>query len=329
MSERELYVVTGAAGFIGSNIAADFAKRGRRVVAVDWLGDGEKWRNLAGVALHDLIRPDAFPAWRAAHTAEVAAVVHMGAISATTERDVDRLVHENVRLSLDLWEWCTETATPFIYASSAATYGDGSAGFDDDDSEDGLEALRPLNAYGWSKHVVDRRIARDAEEGRPTPPRWAGLKLFNVYGPGEAHKGPMRSVARQIWEATRAGEPVRLFRSHDPDYADGGQLRDFVWVGDCVEVVEWLLNAPDARSGIYNLGTGQARSFLDLAHAVFAATRREPVIEFIDTPAELRARYQYFTEARIERLRAAGYAAPFLRLEDGVAAYVRALEQGA
>lgn len=324
-SERALFVVTGAAGFIGSNIAADFAARGRRVVAVDWLEVGDKWRNLAGVALHDVIRPDAFAGWLAAHEGQVAGVAHMGAISATTERDGDKLVEANVRLSLDLWAWCARAATPLVYASSAATYGDGSAGFEDDGSQAALAKLRPLNAYGWSKHLVDRRIARDVEEGWPTPPRWAGLKFFNVYGPNEAHKGPMRSVALQIFEAIRANGPVSLFRSHRPDYADGGQLRDFVYVADCVAAVDWLLTAPDAPSGLFNLGTGQARSFLDLAQAVYAAAGRAPEIAFIDTPEQVRDRYQYFTQARMDRLRAAGFAHPFHSLEDGVRAYVEQL----
>lgn len=329
MSGHKLYVVTGAAGFIGSSIAADFASRGRRVVAVDWLGEGEKWRNLAGVLLHDVIRPEAFAAWREDNAEQIAAVVHMGAVSATTERNVDRLVAENVRTTLDLWDWCARHAVPLIYASSAATYGDGSAGFEDDSSPAGLARLKPLNAYGWSKHLVDRRIARDVQDGWRAPPRWAALKFFNVYGPREAHKGPMRSVARQIWEAASAGQPVRLFRSHNPNYTDGGQLRDFVSVQDCVAVVEWLLSAPEAPNGLYNLGTGQARSFLDLAHAVYAAMGRTPQIEFVDTPPELRDKYQYFTEARIERLRAAGCPVPFRSLEDGVRAYVQSLEAGA
>jgi ADP-L-glycero-D-manno-heptose 6-epimerase len=321
MPADQLYVVTGGAGFIGSNIAAALAARGERVVVVDRLGEGDKWRNLAPIALHDVVRPEAFMDWLLIHGDEVAAIVHMGAISATTERDGDRLVSENVRLSLDLWTWCARHAVPFIYASSAATYGDGSGGFDDDGSPEGLAQLKPMNGYGWSKQMVDRRIAMDVAEGRPVPPVWAGLKFFNVYGPREGQKGDMRSVALKLHETLQAGGRATLFRSHRPDYADGGQLRDFVYVKDCVAVVLWIL-AQSRFSGLYNLGTGQARSFLDLATAVFQAMGQAPEITYVDMPEAIRDRYQYFTEARMERLRQAGYRAPFHSLEDGVADYV-------
>jgi ADP-L-glycero-D-manno-heptose 6-epimerase len=320
MASDELYVVTGGAGFIGSNICAALARQNRRVVVVDWLEVGDKWRNLADIALHDIVRPDALAAWLERNGDGVAAVVHMGAISATTERDGDRLVSENIRLTLDLWAWCAARAVPFVYASSAATYGDGDQGFSDDDTPAALARLRPMNGYGWSKHMVDRRIALDVAEGRPTPPVWAGLKFFNVYGPREAHKGPMRSVALQLFQTLSAGGQVTLFRSHRPDYADGGQMRDFVYVADCVAVVLWILQQT-RFGGIYNLGTGRARSFLDLAHAVFAAMGAEPRLAWVDTPEAIRERYQYFTEAGMERLRAAGFQAPFRSLEDGVADY--------
>jgi ADP-L-glycero-D-manno-heptose 6-epimerase len=321
MAADKLYVVTGGAGFIGSNIAAALAAKGRRVVVVDWLEVGDKWRNLLPIALHDIVRPDAFTPWLAAHGGEVAAIVHMGAVSATTERDGDRLVSQNIRPTLDLWAWCAARGAPFIYASSAATYGDGLEGFDDDGSPAVLARLKPLNAYGWSKHMVDRRIALDVAQGRPAPPVWAGLKFFNVYGPNEGHKGPMRSVALQLYETLSAGGEVKLFRSHRPDYADGGQLRDFIHVADCAAVVLWMLEQP-RLSGLYNMGAGQARSFLDLANAVFKAMGREPEVCFVDTPEAIRDRYQYFTEARMDRLRAAGFTQPFHSLEDGVAAYV-------
>jgi ADP-L-glycero-D-manno-heptose 6-epimerase len=322
MAADKLYVVTGGAGFIGSNIAAALAQRGERVLVVDWLEVGDKWKNLAPIALHDIIRPDDFMGWLAGHSADVAAVVHMGAISSTTERDGDRLVSQNVRLSIDLWKWCARHAVPFVYASSAATYGDGAHGFDDDGSPDGLARLRPMNGYGWSKHMVDRRIALDVAEGRPTPPVWAGLKFFNVYGPREAHKGDMRSVALKLYETLSAGGRATLFRSHRPDYADGGQLRDFVYVADCSAVVLWIL-AQSRFSGLYNLGTGQARSFLDLANATFKAMGQAPEITYVDMPEAIRDRYQYFTEAKMDRLRQAGYRAPFHTLEDGVADYVK------
>ncbi len=210
----------------------------------------------------------------------------------------------------------------FIYASSAATYGDGGAGFDDDGSVAALARLRPLNAYGWSKHLFDRRVARIVEAGGPRPPQWAGLKFFNVYGPNEYHKGGMRSVAVQIFDNAAAGKPAVLFKSHHPDYEDGGQLRDFVWVGDCTEVMLWLFDNADVN-GLFNLGSGRARSFADLAAAVFRALDKEPRIRYVDTPAEIRDRYQYFTEANTARLRGAGYHRRFTALEDGIGRYVR------
>ena len=317
-----MIIVTGGAGFIGSNLVAALeARDGPEIVVCDRLGTDEKWRNIAKRELADIVTPEALFDFLKTQAYRVSAILQMGAISATTETDADLLVRENIRFTLDLWDWCAAHGVPLIYASSAATYGDGSAGFDDDGSPEALAALRPLNAYGWSKQVVDRRIARIVADGGRTPPQWAGLKFFNVYGPNEYHKGGMRSVVEQLHAPIAAGEPATLFRSHNPDYPDGGQMRDFVWVGDCVRVVLWLLDNPEV-SGLFNLGTGQARSFADLARAVFAALGREPAIRFIDTPEAIREKYQYFTEARMERLRAAGYDAPFTSLEDGVADYI-------
>jgi ADP-L-glycero-D-manno-heptose 6-epimerase len=315
-------VVTGGAGFIGSNIVAALATDdGRDVAVCDLAGDGDKWRNLSKHTLADFIPPDELFGYLETAAHDIEAIVHMGAISSTTETDVDRILTNNFRLSLDLWLWCSRHEARFIYASSAATYGDGDTGFDDDASEDALARLRPLNPYGWSKQLFDRRVARLVAAGLRLPPQWAGLKFFNVYGPNEYHKGGQRSVAHQIFESAAAERPVHLFKSHDPGYADGGQMRDFVWVGDCVAVVQWLLANPDV-SGLFNMGTGQARSFDDLARAVFASMGAAPEIEYIDTPPKIRERYQYFTEARMDRLRAAGYDAPFTRLEDGIGAYV-------
>jgi ADP-L-glycero-D-manno-heptose 6-epimerase len=255
--------------------------------------------------------------WLARHADKVAAVVHMAAISSTMEKDVDKFVTINIRLTLDLWGWCAANAVRLIYASSAATYGDGSAGFSDDQSPSALAALRPLNAYGWSKHVVDRRVVDDVTRGHATPPQWAGLKFFNVYGPNETHKGFMQSLVSKIFPVVKAGETVTLFKSHDPNYPDGGQQRDFIYVKDCVAVVRWLLRHPET-SGLFNVGTGTARSFLDLVQAVCAAVGCTPNIRFIDTPDELRAQYQYFTCADITKLRRAGFDALFYSLEDGV-----------
>lgn len=316
-----MFVVTGGAGFLGSNLLAGLEGRGDLVVA-DRLGSDERWRNLAKRELADVVRPeDLFTFLDGAH-GRVEAVFHLGAISATTERDVDAIVANNVRLTLDLADWCTRCGVRLIYASSAATYGDGTAGFADDHSPEALAALRPLNAYGWSKHFVDRRIARMHAQGAALPPQCAGLKFFNVYGPNEYHKGPMRSVALQVWERLSAGQPARLFRSHRDGVADGGQQRDFIWVDDCVAVMLWLLDNPRV-SGLFNCGTGKARSFLDLAKAVSAAMGQEPRLEWTDTPAELREKYQYFTQADVGRLRGAGFPGRFTELEEGVRFYVR------
>jgi ADP-L-glycero-D-manno-heptose 6-epimerase len=313
----DLILVTGGAGFIGSNIVNDLAQSGARVVICDLFRSGEKWRNLAAAPLFDIVCPESLFDWLGRHRGELTAIIHMAAISSTTERDVDKFVATNVRLTLDLWDWCAATGTRLIYASSAATYGNGGAGFSDDQSLAALARLRPLNAYGWSKHLVDRRVIDDVVRGRPLPPQWCALKFFNVYGPNEAHKGDMQSLISKIHPMVGAGETVTLFRSHDPNYRDGEQLRDFVYVKDCVAVIGWLLCNPMV-SGLFNVGTGVARSFLDLAHAVGAAIGCAANIRFIDIPERLRAQYQYFTRADIGKLRTAGYDVPFHSLEDGV-----------
>lgn len=318
-----MIIVTGGAGFIGSNVVNDLAaQHPGEVVVCDWLEDGDKWRNIAKAELADVVMPEDLEEFLVDYGSEVDLIVHMGAISATTERDADLIVESNIRLTLDLWHWCAEHGVRFIYASSAATYGDGTAGFDDDMAIKALAGLHPLNAYGWSKHFVDRRIARLIAQGKPTPPQWAGLKFFNVYGPNEYHKDDMRSVIHKIFPDAAVGKPVTLFKSHRPDFEDGGQSRDFVYVKDCADVISWLAAAPNV-SGLYNLGTGEARSFKDLATATFAALNRKPNIQYVDTPESIRDRYQYFTEAKMDRLRAAGYDKPFTSLEDGIMDYVQ------
>lgn len=321
---KPLVMVTGGAGFIGSNIVATLLDQGDYEVAVcDVLGaaaDG-KWKNLAKHPICDFVAPEDLFDWLEAHAPELAAVVHMGAISSTTEPDADLIIHTNFTLSRELWDWCAGEGVKLVYASSAATYGDGALGFADADDLQSLVRLRPLNPYGWSKALFDIYARRQMSAGR-APPSWAGLKFFNVYGPNEYHKGSMKSVAAQIWPRVRDGEGVSLFRSHHPDYADGGQLRDFVYVKDAAKVAAWLLEQ-DEVCGVYNLGTGKARSFKDLAEAVFAAAGQPPRISYVDTPESIRGQYQYFTEARMERLKALGYTAPFADLESGAADYVK------
>lgn len=317
-----MYIVTGGAGFIGSNLVAALSARGDEVVVSDWMGTDNRWLNIAKHEIFALLDPHNLVSWLNAHSSQVTAVLHIGAISATTETDVDLIVAKNIRATLDLLEWCTGSGTPFIYASSAATYGNGSAGFDDGLDREALAKLRPLNAYGWSKHVVDRKIARLAHGNSALPPQFVGLKFFNVYGPNEYHKGAMQSVIAQNFLRVLTGQPLRLFRSQNPNYNDGGQLRDFVYVKDCVSVILWLLDHRDV-SGLFNLGTGKARSWLDLVNAMSEAIGRKIPVEFVDMPQALVEKYQYFTEARMNRLRAAGYEAPFTSLENGVCDYVR------
>ncbi|MBX9589766.1 MAG: ADP-glyceromanno-heptose 6-epimerase [Hyphomonadaceae bacterium] len=302
-------------------MAADLAQRGEDVVICDWLGSADKWHNLNGVRLSDIVFPEDLKGWLGAKGSRLAAIVHMGAISSTTEPDLDKIVRNNIQLSLSLWEWSAEHRVPFIYASSAATYGSGAQGFDDNETPEALSRLVPLNAYGWSKHVIDRRFIADINANRPRPPQWAGLKFFNVYGPNEAHKNDMRSVVHKIYPKVALGEDIELFKSHDPRYADGGQLRDFIYVRDCVKIVRWLLETPRV-SGLFNVGTGEARSFHDLALAVGAAVGRQPRIRYVDMPPTIRDKYQYFTQANMRKLRECGYADALAPLEEGVSDYV-------
>jgi len=321
---RKMIVVTGGAGFIGSNIVARLTSEDRYdIVVCDRLetADLAKWKNIAKHPIADFWAPEELFEQLERHAEEIEAVVHMGAISATTEPDANLILRTNFTLSRDIWDWCSLRDARMIYASSAATYGDGDEGFEDDDSLEGLSSLRPLNAYGYSKMLFDQYAVRQSDRGQ-SPSQWAGLKFFNVYGPNEGHKGAMKSVVAQIWPKVAAGETVSLFRSHRPDYADGGQMRDFVFVDDVVDIIAWLLETP-AVSGVFNAGSGQARSFLDLAKATFAAAGKTPDIAYVDTPEVIRDRYQYFTEAQMERIRAAGYSGQSTPLEEGVRRYVQ------
>jgi ADP-L-glycero-D-manno-heptose 6-epimerase len=313
-----MILVTGGAGFIGSYLQAELFARGHETVVADRLGSEGKWRNLARHPPSHIVPPDELDDFLASRP-PIEAVVHMGAISETVAVDGDLVWRTNVELSLKLWAYCAQHGARFIYASSAATYGDGQAGFDDDPAL--LERLEPLNLYGWSKHVFDLRVMDLLRRGARRPPQWAGLKFFNVYGPNEYHKGKMISVVKVKYDQIAAGMPATLFRSTQPGLADGAQSRDFIWVGDVVDVMLWLLDHP-AISGLFNLGTGVARSYLDLAHAVADAAGVPRAVSFVDMPEGLRSQYQSFTCARIERLRAAGYDKDFTTLEDGIGRYV-------
>jgi ADP-L-glycero-D-manno-heptose 6-epimerase len=315
-----MLLVTGAAGFIGSNVVASLNEAGRTDIAVnDVLGSDGKWRNLAARQIADFVPPADLMGWLDGRKLE--AVVHLGAISSTTATDGDLVVEANFRLPLRLFEWCAATRTPFIYASSAATYGDGEAGYSDDWSPAALKRLKPLNLYGWSKHIFDLAVVERVARRDKVPPQWAGLKFFNVFGPNEYHKGEMMSLVAKRFDDVKAGKAIQLFKSHRAGIADGEQQRDFIYVDDAVAVVRWLLATP-AVSGIFNVGTGQARSFRDLMTVTFAALGRKPTIEYVDMPISIRDSYQYFTQAETTNLRRAGYNADFTELEEAVQRYV-------
>lgn len=312
------YIVTGAAGFIGSNIVAALNARGEEdILVVDRLGKDEKWKNLVGLKYTDYIEGDEFRhAVQQDGLDKVTAVFHMGACSATTEKDASYLVDNNYRLTRDLCEWCLRNGSRFVYASSGATYGDGALGYSDED--DVTPTLKPLNMYGYSKHMFDLWALRAGLLNEEI----VGLKFFNVYGPREDHKGDMRSVVNKAFGQIRSEGVVRLFKSYNSDYKNGEQVRDFVYVKDAVDVC--LHFAENRRvSGLFNVGTGTSRTWLDLARAVFSAMNREPKIEFIEMPEELRGKYQYRTEADISKLRRVGYSTPMTTLEAGVRDYVQ------
>lgn len=315
-----MIAITGAAGFIGSNLAHRLADR-HELLLVDHPLTAAKAANLVGLKAFAFLEHDAFLEQLEANRVRPEAIFHLGACSATTETNWDYLYRNNVEYTRRLWNWCVKHERPFVYASSAATYGDGANGFDDRTPP---TALTPLNLYGKSKNDFDVW----ALEQTRTPPRWAGLKFFNVYGPRESHKHRMASVAFQTYRQVLATGGMKLFRSSDPKYTDGGQLRDFVSVDDCVRHMLWLWqnNHP---GGVYNSGTGKARAFYDLARAVFVALGREPNISFIDMPADLAKQYQNYTQAEMGKLRGVGCDVPVTSLEDGVRKYVAWLEQTA
>lgn len=315
-----MLMVTGGAGFIGSNLVAALNDAGHSdVVVCDTLGHDGKWRNLAKRQLADIVPPADLETWLAGRTLD--ALVHLGAISETTATDGDLVVETNFRLPLRVLDWCAGTGTPFIYASSAATYGDGKQGFRDDPDLAALRSLRPMNLYGWSKHLFDMAVADRVARGGALPPQCAGLKFFNVFGPNEYHKGGMMSVLTRRFDDIAGGRPIQLFKSHRAGIADGDQRRDFIYVDDVVRVMMWLLATPRV-SGLFNVGTGTARSFRDLMTAAHAALGTPPKIEYIDMPDAIRGSYQYFTQSDGDRLLRAGYHGGFTPLEDAVKAYV-------
>lgn len=312
-----MYIVTGGAGFIGSAFVGKLNQEGiDEIVIVDNLGKSSKWLNLIGKRYLDYIHRDNFIQLLESgkYRGKITAVIHMGACSSTTEEDADFLMNNNFKYTRVLAEYCLDQGVRFIYASSAAIYGDGQLGYSDVDTL--TDSFRPLNRYGYSKQLFDQWVIRNKHQDEI-----AGLRFFNVYGSNEAHKGSMRSVVHKAYhQAIETGE-ITLFKSYRPDFADGEQKRDFIYVKDCVEVIWWLTNHSRAN-GIFNVGTGQARSWNELAKAVFAAIGQEPNIRYIDMPAELINQYQYFTEATTEKLSAVGCPKISYSLHDGVRDYV-------
>lgn len=315
MSSEKQIIITGAAGFIGSALVAALNEKGySNLILVDDFSQTEKLPNLYNKKYQRKIHREQLTDWLEKNKPEIHCIFHLGARTDTISTDKSIFRKLNIEYTQELFTWCTEHDVPFYYASSAATYGNGEQGY----SDNIFDSLKPLNEYAKSKHVVDLWILSQKE--RPT--YWAGFKFFNVYGPNEYHKGRMASVVWHAYKQILSGGYITLFRSHHPDFEDGGQKRDFVYVKDVTSVlIHFMEQRPE--SGIYNLGTGKAATFLELAHAVIDSINHPVPIRFIDTPENIRANYQYFTQADISKLRAAGYTLPFKTIQEGVQDYVQ------
>lgn len=319
-----MILITGGAGMIGSIIAWQLNSQLSRddIVIVDRITHPDQWQNLVKRRYAHYLDKDQLLPWLEGRN-DISAIIHMGAISATTERNFNKLVTDNIHYSQDLWRWCANNNAAFLYASSAATYGDGTNGYDDNS----IENLRPLNGYGYSKHFFDQWALQQAHTNQPTPRAWAGFKFFNVYGPNEYHKGRMASVALHSFNQFNELGTVKLFKSHQAGYEDGMQLRDFVYVKDAAAVVvhflQMALQHQTCTNGIFNIGTGKARAFKDLAIAVMSSMGKTSNITYIDMPEDLQGKYQYFTEATMSKLASAGYKQTFYSLEGGVQDYVQ------
>jgi len=317
VDRNSVILVTGAAGFIGSCMVGYLNRKGyQNIIIVDEFDDENKKLNYEDKKIIARVDRNGLFDWLNDHPMQIDFVFHLGARTDTTEFDYAILEKLNVDFSKKIWGYCTEKNIPLVYASSAATYGDGELGYKDD--HDLPYKLNPLNPYGKSKNEFDKWVLKEKTQ----PPFWAGLKFFNVYGPNEYHKNRMASVIFHSFNQIKSSGKVKLFRSHKAEYKDGEQLRDFVYVKDVVDICYWLMNEKPA-SGLYNLGTGKARTFKDLVTAIFKSLDKEPVIEFIDTPLDIRDKYQYFTEADMNKLRRVGYKEDFYSLEEGVETYVK------
>ena len=312
-----MILITGGAGFIGSNLINSLlSKNFSEIVSVDHKNFinqsyfiNKKFSRILPVELNSFLKKN---------KKKIKTVVHLGAITSTTERNVKLIIENNLELSIFLWNWCEKNNKRLIYASSAATYGDGSNSFDDNESDDYLSKLVPLNLYGWSKHIFDRLILRKKKK----PSQLVGLKFFNVYGPNEFHKCEMKSVILKIYEKVSNNLQVKLFKSHNVKFKDGEQLRDFIYVKDVISILEWFLDNPKIN-GLYNVGTGKPRSFNDIAKSIFKNTNKATSLKYINTPPKIRKQYQYYTKANIKKLRDSGYKKSFFSLEEGIKDYIR------
>ena len=316
-----MIILTGGGGMIGSMMAWHLNTQMNfdDFVIVDDLINKQQENNFNKRKFIEYIEKDDLKKYLS-DKKNVSAVIHMGAISATTESNFNRLLQSNIRFSQALWHWCAENKVPFIYASSAATYGDGSVGYDDNESE--LDKLSPLNAYGYSKHFFDRWVQLELSKNQPTPPQWCGLKFFNVYGPNEYHKGRMASVVFHSFNQFKETNQIKLFKSEHPSYADGMQVRDFIYVKDAVKIIIFFLNNNNF-SGLYNAGTGNAETFKALAEALLINTKGQPDdIKYIEMPNDLKGKYQYYTQATMNKINSIGFNDNFMTLKEGVTDYL-------
>tara|TARA_B100001564_G_C20642239_1_gene672708 strand:- start:787 stop:1743 length:957 start_codon:yes stop_codon:yes gene_type:complete len=312
-----MIVVTGGAGFIGSNLINFLGNQdSQEVISVDWKND-ENAHYFKNKKLKK-VSPDNLEFFLTENYQSIKLIIHLGAITSTTETNAKLIIKNNINLSLFIWSWCVQNNKRLIYASSAATYGDGSNNFDDQEKNNYLSKLIPLNLYGWSKHLFDKFIINQKKK----PPQYVGLKFFNVYGPNELHKSEMRSIVLKIFQKVSNKQDVKLFKSHNPKYRDGEQMRDFIYIKDVISIIGWFINNKDIN-GIFNVGTGEPRSFQDLAFSVFKNSNTKNKIKYIDTPKNIREQYQYYTKANIKKLRNAGYKRNFFSLEDGIKDYIR------
>tara|TARA_B100000963_G_C22580205_1_gene650452 strand:+ start:620 stop:1576 length:957 start_codon:yes stop_codon:yes gene_type:complete len=311
-----MIVVTGGAGFIGSNLVNHLIKKQYAICSVDW----HNKKNDVYFSNKDFqkVNPKDLNVFLANNLNQIKVVLHLGAITSTTEKNLELIIKNNIDLSLKLWNWCAANKKRFIYASSAATYGNGLNGFNDDSNDKNLSNLVPLNLYGWSKHLIDRIIWTEKSK---FPAQCVGLKFFNVYGPNEYHKKDMKSIILKIYEKIQSNQTIKLFKSHNPSFKDGEQLRDFVYVKDVIKVIDWLIKKPKIN-GLFNVGSSIPRSFNDLATCVYRNCNKKKKIQYTPTPFSIRNQYQYFTKANIKRLREVGYNKSFLSLEEGINDYI-------